>query len=292
MNKQYLLAVSLGVLAPAAIAFAADLPWEVKLPFKEATIHYALSGTEQGQETLYIKDSGKLRAKYRKASATLMGVTTNNETVDFIDPNWVSSYNLIEKTGTKTTNPAKIYLNEYNKLTAAEKKNFEKNIQEFGTGMLSQFGASVTRGSGQVLGYDCEMITINNGMSTVYQLRGSDLSLRSDTSLMGMTNSVMATKIDTSSAIPASAFTHPVGISATLNQEAESMMTSTIAHMVQTLKQPDGAQKMQQGGPLMMMGPAMEQGMKEGMEQDGLSKEEQQEMMQQMQKAMQQQQQR
>ena len=44
-----------------------DLPWEMKLPFKEATIHYELTGSEQGKETLYIKDYGKLRAKHHQS---------------------------------------------------------------------------------------------------------------------------------------------------------------------------------------------------------------------------------
>lgn len=283
MNKGYLLALSLGVLT-ATPAFCADLPWEMKLPFKEATIHYELSGSQQGQETLYIKDSGKLRARYHKASATMMGVTTSNDTVEFIDPDWIYSYDLVAKTGAKSTNPAKIYQAEYTKLSATEKKNFEKNAQEFGAGMMSQFGGSVTRSSGQVLGYDCEVITVNNGMSTVYQLRGSDLPLRSDVAVMGMKNSTVATKIDTSTAIPAAAFTHPAGITAVHNTEADSMMTSTIQGMVQSLKDPDGAKKMQQGGAATMMAPAMQQ----AMEEDGMSKEEQQEMMRQMQEAMQQ----
>lgn len=283
MNKGFALALSLGVLTTTP-ALGADLPWEVKLPFKEATIHYTLSGSQQGQETLYIKDAGRLRAKYHKASATMMGVTTSNDTVEFIDPDWIYTYDLAAKTGAKTTNPAKVYQAEYNKLSATEKKNFEKNAQEFGAGMMSQFGGSVSRSSGQVLGYDCEVITVNNGMSTVYQLRGSDLPLRTDVSVMGMQNSTVATKVDTAAAIPATAFTHPAGITAVQDAQADAMMISTIQGMVQRLKEPDGAKTMQQGGAAAMMQPAMQQ----AMEEDGLSKEEQQEMMRQMQEAMQQ----
>lgn len=283
MNKGFVLALSLGILTTTP-AFCADLPWEMKLPFKEATIHYALSGSQQGQETLYIKDSGKLRAKYRKATATMMGVTTSNDTVEFIDPDWIYTYDLVAKTGAKTTNPAKVYQAEYTKLSATEKKNFEKNAKEFGAGMMNQFGGSVSRSSGQVLGYDCEVITVNNGMSTVYQLRGSDLPLRTDVSVMGMQNSTVATKVDTFAGIPATAFTHPAGITAVQDAQADEMMTSTIQGMVQSLKDPDGAKKMQQGGAAAMMQPAMQQ----AMEEDGLSKEEQQEMMRQMQEAMQQ----
>ena len=66
MRKQCLLVVSMILLFFCSLAWGEDLPWEMKLPFKEATIHYELTGSEQGKETLYIKEYGKLRAKHRQ----------------------------------------------------------------------------------------------------------------------------------------------------------------------------------------------------------------------------------
>jgi hypothetical protein len=257
----------------------------MQLPFKEATIHYQLSGSEQGEEILYIKEYGKLRAKYHTGTTTIMGVTNRSETVEMTDPDWVYSYDLIEKTGAKTTNPNKIYQAEYSKLSPAEKNNFEKNAREFGTSMMAQMGGSVSRGTANLLGYECEVISVNNGMSTVYTLRGTDLPLRSDVSVMGVSNSVVATRIDASSPIPEKAFAPPAGITASHNQEAEAMTVGMIQQVVASLKEKGGAGKMkQQAGPAMMMGPGMIQGLAE----EGLSPEEQQEMMRQMQEAMQQ----
>lgn len=283
MKKRYLLVVAASLLVHSSV-WAEDLPWEVKLPFKQATIHYQLSGNEQGADTLYIRDFGKQRAKYHQSTTTVMGTTTKADTVEITDPDWISTYDLIEKKGEKTTNPSKIYQTEYNKLSGEEKKNFDKNAKALGTGLAGNVGASVQQKSEKLLGYDCDVTSVG-GVATVHLLHGSDIPLKSEASMMGVQNLVVATRIDTSSAIADSVFAAPAGIVAQPNPEMESMMTSTIQHMVATLKKPDGAKELQQAGPMGIMAPgAMEQAMKE----EGISKEEQEEMMRQMNEAMQQ----
>jgi hypothetical protein len=284
MKKLCLLVVSMILLFFCSLAWGVDLPWEMKLPFKEATIHYELTGSEQGKETLYIKEYGKLRAKHRQATATMMGMTKKTETVEIIDPDWMYTYDLVDKKGEKTTNPRKIYLTEYNKFNGEEKKNFEKNAKELGTSMMGQFGGSVQQKAGKILGYDCDITTVG-GMSTVHLLHGTDIPLRSEVAIMGMNSTNAATKIDTSAAIPGSAFAPPQGIDATLNHEAENMMAGMIQQTMDTLKKPDGAKQMQAAGPMGMMGAG---GMEQGMKDEGMSPEEQQEMMRQMNEAMQQ----
>ena len=280
MKKCHLLVVSMILLFLSSLAWGEDLPWEMKLPFKEATIQYILGGNQQGSETLYIKDYGKLRAKHHKATTVVMGTTNKTDTLEIIDPDWIYSYNLIEKKGEKTTNPRKLYQAEYSKLNAEEKRNFEKNSKELGAGMMGKHGGSIKQNAEKILGYDCDVTTVG-GMSTVYMLHGSDIPLRTEVSMMGMKSSNAATKVDTSSSIPASAFAPPPGISAQLNIEMETMMADTIKNSIDTLKRPDGAQKMLQSGPGMGLG-----GMQKGMEAEGMSKEEQQEMMQQVEAAM------
>ena len=284
MNKRYLLALSLGILTTAP-ALAADLPWEMKLPFKEAAIHYELTGSEQGKETLYVKDYGQRRAEHHKATTMVMGMSNPSETLELTDPDWITTYNLIDKTGEKTSNPRKIYQAEYNKFSAAEKKNFEKNAKELGAGMMGSFGGSVKQKAEKVLGYDCDVAAIGGGMSTVSMIHNTDVPLRSEVSVMGMKSANVAVKVDTG-AVPDSAFAPPAGITAVFNQEAETMMTGMVQQAMDTLKQPDGAKKMQQMGQSMVPG-----GMQQGMEAEGISKEDQQAMMQQMQEAMQQMQQ-
>lgn len=288
MNKRSLLAMALVMLCGPSLSWGDDLPWEVKTPFKEATIQYELTGMEQGKEILYIKDSGARQAKHRTSTATMMGTTKKTHTIVLTDPDWISTYDLIEKKGGKATNPNKVYRTEYAKLTAEEKKNLEKNAKELGAGgMLGQFG-SVKQKAGKVLGYDCDIASVG-GISTVYILHGTGIPLKAEASVMGMNNNVTATKVDTSSAIPDSAFAPPAGITAPLDQEMESMTVAMIKDTIDTLKRPDGAKQMQQAGPMGIMGGAgMKKMMEKEMQEDGATQEEQQEMIRQMNEAMQQ----
>lgn len=289
MNKRSLLVVTLVMLCGQSPAWGEGLPWEVKTPFKEATIHYDLTGMEQGKEILYIKDSGARQAKHRTSTATMMGTTKKTQTIDITDPDWIYTYDLIEKKGGKTTNPNKIYQTEYAKLNAEEKKNVEKNAKELGAGgMLGEFG-SVKQKAAKVLGYDCDIASVG-GISTVYSLHGTGIPLKAETSVMGMNSNVTATKVDTGSAIPDSAFAPPVGIIAQLDQQMESMTVDMIKNTIDTLKKPDGTKQMQQAGPMGMMGggAGMQPMMEKEMQAEGISQKEQQDMMRQMNEAMQQ----
>ena len=280
MKKCHLLVVSLILLFFSSLAWGENLPWEMKLPFKEAAIQYDLSGSQQGKETLYIKEYGKLRAKHHKVTVTVMGTTSKTETLEITDPDWIYTYNIIDKKGDKITNPRKLYQAEYTKFTAEEKRNFENNSKELGAGMMGKYSGSVKQNADKILGYDCDVSTVAGG-ATVYLLHGSDIPLRTEVSMMGMNSTNTATKIDTSSSLPDSAFAPPPGISAELNREMDAMMVDTIKRSMDTLKRPDGAKQMLQAGPGMGLG-----GMQKQMEAEGMSKEEQQEMMQQMEAAM------
>ena len=275
----------LSVVLSASPVLAAELPWQVKLPFKEATIHYELKGSEQGTEILYLKDHGKLRAKHHKASATVMGQSTRTDTIELTDPDWVTIYNMADKTGNRFTNPSKLYTAEYTKLTGSEKANVEKNAKQMGAGMMGQMGGSVKPCSEKLMGYDCDVTTIG-GMSSVYLLRGSDIPLRSEVSIMGMKNSVNATRIDTTSAVPASAFTPPAGIAVETDREAEAVMAQSVRQMMDTLKRPDGVESLKkQAGELFPPGVLPPGSVGDG---PGLSKEEQAQMEQEMKKSLEQ----
>ena len=288
MKMRCLLGLSMGVLMSGSVSWGGDLPWEMQLPFKEATIHYQLRGNEQGEEILYIKDYGRQQAKYHKGTSAMMGMTIKTETVQLTDPDWIFTYDLVEKTGTKTTNPNKIYREEYTKLNRDEKQNFEKNAKKLGVAMMAQFGGTVSQAKDKFLGYDCDVVSVS-GISTTYLLQGTGVPLKTEMSMMGMKNSIVATQVDTASTVPAKMFTPPVGIAAEIDPQAEAMTKSTVQQMVNSLKTPDGATKMlpQQPGAGVKMDSVRQQAM--GM--DGVSAEEQAEMMRRMQEAMQQMQQ-
>ena len=212
------------------------------LPFKKATIHYTISGNEAGTETLFIKNHGEQRATHHDTTMSMMGMTTKTNTIEIVTPDWVTTYDLQERTGDKTTNPAKIFSAEYNKLTKQEKRNVEKNGEELGVALMSMGGTSHPDAE-EILGYTCDLTEIA-GITKVYTIHATDIPLRSETSVMGMSTTVTATSIDNSSAIPDTAFKGPADIQVTHDQEAEAMMASMIHSIMEKLKQPDGAKQL------------------------------------------------
>ena len=232
------------------------------LPFKRATIHYTVSGNETGTETLFIKDKGKQRATHHDTSMSMMGMTTKTNTIEIVTPDWVTTYDLEERTGDKTTNPAKIFSAEYNKLTKEEKRNVEKNAEELGAALMSMGGTSRPNAK-KILGHSCDLTEVA-GIAKVYTMHKTDIPLQTETSVMGMSTTISATSIDTSSAVPDSAFKGPQSIEVIHDQEAEAMMTSMIHSIMAKLKQPDGAKQLKTAPlspyPTGMGAPSQQQG--------------------------------
>ena len=239
MKKSWLALTPLLLFCTSLLAMGSSLPWEMQLPFKQATIHYELKGTLQGSEILYIKEYGTYRAKHHQSKTSIMGMTTSTETIEITDPEWITTYNLTDRNGEKITNPSKIYQDEYSKLSAQEKSTINTNSKELGGSLLGRFGGDFEKKKTTVLGYDCDVTTVA-GLSTVCLLHGTDIPLRSDLSIMGIVHSINAIAIDTTSPLPPHAFTPPTGIPVVHNQEADAMMTQTIQQILQTLKEPDG----------------------------------------------------
>ena len=247
--KTAVLTLALTLVVGRLPALAENLPWETRLPFKEATVTYVLQGTEEGKEKIFIKDYGEIRSKHRTSATAVMGSGTTTRTIEITDADWVTTYDLDKRTGTRVSNPAKLYREEYTRLSDGEKKNVEKNAHQLGGAMMGQFGGSVKQSATRILGYDADVTSVGN-LSTVYLLRGTDLVLRSEMSVLGMRSTVEATAIDTKSPVPASAFVPPAGITAAIDQEGEEMMAQTVRQMMATLKSPEGIEslKKQAGG--------------------------------------------
>ncbi len=117
----FLLVFFIIVVVPA-VGSADDSPWNRKLPFKELAIHYIVSGMENGTETLFIQDYGQRRALVHEGTTSIMGFSSRNRRLEITDPDWHYTFDLEKQTGSKTVNPMKIYRQEFNKLSAAEKK--------------------------------------------------------------------------------------------------------------------------------------------------------------------------
>lgn len=228
-------------LLAAVQVLAEDSPWQMKLPFQNATITYTIAGSENGKETLYVKEYGKQRARKHEGTANMFGISSRTATLEITDPDWHYRFDLVAKTGSKSTNPTKFFNEEYSSLSAAEKKNVQKNAEELGMSMARDFQGETVPKATRILGYDCDRTTMM-GM-TVHIIHQTDVPLRSEMNLMGMQTTITATAIDTG-APPAAAFTFPADISPVQNTEADALSRQMAKDMISTLKEPGGAKKM------------------------------------------------
>ena len=152
--------VFVALLLPGAAVAAKKAPWEVELPFKAATINYEISGMETGQEVLYIRQHGKETARYRSTTTSMLGMSLKSQTVEIMTPDWVYSFDLQEGTGSKSINPEKLMIEEYNKLSASEKKKVRENGEKMGASAMSGMQGSVEENAKEILGYSCDRATI------------------------------------------------------------------------------------------------------------------------------------
>ncbi len=275
MRKKLGVIAALVLLSPVVVIAGSSNPWEQKLPFKEATIQYTISGMETGSETLYVRDYGRESATYHKGKSTMMGMTTVNDTVEIESPDWVYSFDLTARTGTKSVNPQKYMVEEYKRLSAAEQKQVEENIKKMGQPMGEVMGGKVEPKAAKILGYECDRVQMMG--TTVYSIHETGIPLKIDSAMMGMAMKQEATKVDTGS-VSSKYFEPPQGIEPVTDPEGDAMARTMAQQTIATLKSPDGAQKMQEQAADgdSMMGP-------QGGGQQQMSPEEKQEMEQAMQ---------
>ncbi|MBE0583670.1 MAG: hypothetical protein IH612_07865 [Desulfofustis sp.] len=235
-GRGFLLAMVLLLLPSGAFTN----PWEMKLPFAEATITYELSGMETGEEVLYIKDHGKRTAQYRTASTSMFGMTMKNRTVEITDPDWVYSFDLQEQTGTKSINPQKLMVEEFNKLSGEERKKVEQNAETMGTSMMQGMQGTVEPKVQDILGYPCDKVTMMG--VTVYSIHGSSIPLLTDSNMMGIAMKSTATSIS-EGPVAEEHFQFPAGIDPQPDAEADRMAQIMAEQTIAMLKDPESFKK-------------------------------------------------
>lgn len=232
-------------LALSATALADEgLPWERRAPFREGAIHYEVSGTQQGTEILYIKEFGRLRVKQSQSTMEVLGRTVSTRTREVTTPEWITRYNLSDNWGEKNTNPARLYQQEYEQLSAGEKKVFAANAGKIGPSLFENAGSIVQSRSTAILGFTCDQVSFG-GFSSSCLLHDTDIPLQAEARVMGVINQLKAVRIDLTSPVPDELFAAPAGIQAPVNEEAEAMLRKAIHQAVQILKEPDGINTLQ-----------------------------------------------
>lgn len=249
MKKGFLLGLLLVMLSSLSVAAGESSPWEAKLPFKNATIHYTISGMENGTEVIYVRDYGREVATYHTTKTTMMGMTMVKETVEINTPDWLYQFDLNEKTGSKSVNPEKYMIAEYDKLSRAEKKRVRENGEKMGVTFSEGFGGNVQQNVKNILGYSCDRAEMMG--SVVYSIHGSGLPLFIESNMMGMNMKIEASSVDEGK-VADSFFQFPQGIEAKLDPQSDAMAREMAKQTIAMLKDPESVKK--QGGIPMMQG--------------------------------------
>ena len=72
-----------------------------QLPFKEATIHYKITGNTYGKQTTYIRNYGEERVTYIETHSKIMHPDSKDRQLIMITPEWTYHINLITQEGTR-----------------------------------------------------------------------------------------------------------------------------------------------------------------------------------------------
>jgi len=246
--KQIILALSFLIVLPA---MAKTSPFNApKLPFKNATIHYQVTGTNSGTETLYIRNHGQDTARRSTTTQKILFMTQQIDTLEITTADWLYHIDFATKQGTKTTNPQKFMQEEYDKLSRTEQKTLEKNIKEMGYTGMSMLEGKLQQNAATILGYKCDKMELMG--STIYSIHNTSIALKTNTKLMGMDFSSIAIKIDKGK-VSSDAFTPPAEISMIYDENADQMARSQAQQMISMLKDPNAAEKMEQNSKKLMM---------------------------------------
>lgn len=237
MLHKFLATLIMCLVTPAVVLASTETPWEKKLPFKSATIAYAISGTQAGTETLYVRKYGAEKATYRETSMTMMGMAMDEKTVEIETPEWIYSFDLTEKSGVKSANPQKYMIEEYKKLSSADKKNVDTNIEKMGIVSAAAMGGKFEKKAADILGYTCDKVSMMG--TTIYMIEGTSIPLKTESNVMGMVMSSVATSVDKGS-VSDSYFENPKGIKPEYYPESDAEVRATAVHALEMLKDPEG----------------------------------------------------
>jgi hypothetical protein len=222
----------LALMLTASIAAALESPWEKKLPFKEATIDYTISGTSKGTKTIYVKDYGRTVAEYRNLSMTVFGMIQKENTIDITTPEWEYSIDIATHTGTKMVNPEKYLIEEFQKLSKSDQKKVIKNSEEMGMSTIDGVEGEISKNDTKILGYMCDKTSMMG--VTVYTISGTPVPLKLESDMMGMKMTETATRVKKGN-VSSSKFDIPSGINIRHDKQADQMAKIQAKNIIQSL---------------------------------------------------------
>ncbi len=238
-----LIAVTMSLLVPQ-LGAAESPPWSWQLPFEQGVITYEISGMESGREMLYVKDFGATTARHRETSTTILGIPQKHRTIEITTPEWIYFFDLQERIGSKSVNPQKLMIEEYEKLSETDKQKVNESASQMANVFMGDLHLSVKQNVKEILGYSCDQTKATG--STVYSIHGTGISLLSETDFMGIQIKTVAVSVETQG-VDTSFFEFPEGIVVEHSQEADKMAQMIAQQAVAALKDPGNLPAKSQG---------------------------------------------
>ncbi len=235
MKLKCLIAVAAIVLAANKLKAEAN-PWARKLPFEQAVITYTLSGMEAGTEILYIREYGLKTARYRTTRTTMLGLTQKRSSVEITTPDWLYIFDLQERTGSKSINPRKLMIEEYEKLSDAEKEKVNENSENMAGVVSAGLHGDLEPNVENILGYSCDRVRAIG--STIHMIHGTGIHLSYESDLLGIKMKSVATSIKMQGA-EQKYFEFPKGIDPQPDPEADRTARIMAQQAIVALKDPE-----------------------------------------------------
>lgn len=171
-------------------AFALQSPWVKPLPYKTASVVYKLTGSmpgggsTSGKMEIYFKDYGNTAVEVTKTTATVMGMTNQENELVITTPDWEYTVDYANNSATKITNPDKYLTQIFNKLSLSDQQKIINIINKRGWGIVESTRATYKRNVKKVLGIMCDKISVTNPepemsdeITTTYNIKGTMLPL-------------------------------------------------------------------------------------------------------------------
>ena len=177
---------------------------------ESAMIEYEMSGPQKGTEMLYFDKWGMREAKVTNTAMAFVGFTKKTNQLVILDGEWSYSIDLDKKTGTKTKHPLMQEI--------AEKQG--KDFAKVGEQMMSRMGERV--GSEEVAGKMCEVWEVKDLGSKSWVWKG--IPLKTHVNMVGMRQTVTATKVEADASIPDDKFAIPSGVTITEGPDVKELL--------------------------------------------------------------------
>jgi hypothetical protein len=161
-------------------------------------IYYELTGTSSGVEVVYFKDWGWREARYKTTVMKLFGKKHEDTVIEYLDGEWMYSYNEENKHVMKINNP--VFEN-------LMKNMGNNNMTEVGEQMMEGMGEKI--GQAEFLGKPCDIWVIQGLNTKTWVWKGTGLNLKEEAKLLGIKVNRVATQIDFDSKIDNAKFELP-----------------------------------------------------------------------------------